>query len=123
MGGEPLPDDAVVVRGGLCEPHIVQKQAGREPDGTFGLSVRSAPGMTPEELAREAPAVLNGRIRVTSVRRIRALGPQFDVIPTTGQGYPEHHGTIVIPSRPVSDEHARAVSEAFDPPIPNPARS
>ncbi len=123
MDAERLPDEAVVVRGGLCEPHIVKRQSDQEPDGTWGLSVRSGTGMTADQLAREVPAVLNGKIRVSSVGRIRALGPAFDVIPTTGPGYPEHHGTIVIPSRPVSDEDARVVSEAFDDPIPNPARS
>lgn len=119
MDAERLSDDAVVVRGGQLTPDIVQRRTEEEPDGTWGLSVRSAPGMTADEIVSES-AVPHSKIRVTSAGRIRALGPEFDVILTDGPGYPEHHGTIVIPSRPVSDEDAQAVCGAFDEPIPNP---
>lgn len=121
MGGARLPDDALVVRGGQqLTPADVQQRADEEPDGTWGLSIRTAPGKSLEELVRESE-IPHTKIRVSRVGKIRAIGPEFDVRPTDGPGYPPHHGTIVIPSRPVSDEDARAVCNAFDEPIPNPA--
>ncbi|MGH2353892.1 MAG: hypothetical protein ACRDJN_19985 [Chloroflexota bacterium] len=118
MSEARLPDDALVVRGGLMTPESIQEAADLEPDGTFGLSVQSAPGMTPRDLAREGD-LPHSKIRVSSVGRIRSLGPGFDVIPTAGPG---RHGTLTIPSRPVSVDDAQKITGAFDEPIPNPAR-
>lgn len=120
MSAKRLPDDAVVVRGGLLTPDVVQRRSDEEPDGTWGLSIRTAPDMTVGDLVRESP-IPNSKIRQTTVGRIRALSPEFDVIPTDGPGYPKHHGTIIIPSRPVSDADAEAICGAFDEPMPNPA--
>ncbi len=89
---ERLPDDTVVVRGGLTNPETVQKRADEELDGTWGISVESEPGMTVRDLVREGN-IPHPKIRVSTVGRIRALGPGFDVIQTGGPEYSIHHIT------------------------------
>jgi hypothetical protein len=121
-GGVPgaetrLPDDAYVVRGGLLTPEDVKRSAD-ENGGFWGISVQSAPGYSVRDLCREGQ-IPHGKIRVTTVGRVRALGTGFDVVPSPGIG---HHGTLLIPSRPISDDHAQHVSSVFDSPVPNPAR-
>jgi hypothetical protein len=118
MSEERLRDDAYVVRGGLMKPEDIPDAADQDDEGVWGISVQSAPGMTPRDLAR-AGGIRHGKIRVSTVGRIRALGPGFDVIPTEGPG---RHATATIPSQPVSAEDAQALESAFDEPIPNPAR-
>jgi hypothetical protein len=118
MSEDRLSDDALVVRGGLLTPEKVQQAAGEEPDGTWGLSVQSAPGMSIRDLVREG-SIPHSKVSVSSVGRIRSLGTGFDVKKTDGVG---NHGTLVIPSRPVTQEDASAVASAFDDPIINPTR-
>lgn len=83
----PLPDDALVVRGGQNTPDLMKKGTRRHPSGYTGVSVHSAPGKSVEELAVGIP---NGRIGVTTVGRVRAAGG--DVVVTSG-GNP-HHATL-----------------------------
>lgn len=118
MTSAPLPDEALVVRGGIVTPEGTQHGADEHPEGPWGISVQSAPRMTAEQLAR-AGRIPHGKICVTTVGRVHALGPGFDVVPTRGVG---RHATLAIPSRPVSPQHARMVNGAFDPPVSNPAR-
>ena len=115
MNEERLRDDALVVRGGYVTPERVQDAADDEP--TWGISVQSANGLTAEQLAREG-AVPHRAISVTTAGQIRAIGAGFDVRPTQGPG---RHATIIIPSRPVSDD-ARAIAAVFGEPVANPAR-
>ncbi len=83
-----LPDDALVVRGGLNEPDNFSKGTGVNTD-TDGLlsevSVQCAPGKTEKELARP---LLNGQIGVTTLGRVRAAGGEVDPDPTAGN--PDH---------------------------------
>src|SRR5574341_633418 len=118
-----LPDDARVVRGGLVTPERVQEAAEEEPDGTRGISVQCAPGLSAHELARVG-RIPHSRLSVSTVGRSRALGGRalgagFAVRPTPGPG---RHATLIIPSRPVSAADAHAIAAAFDPLIPNPVR-
>lgn len=118
MSEQRLPDDAIVVRGGLMKPEDIPGDADEGEEGVWGISVQSAPGMSPKDLAREG-GIRHGKIRVSTVGRIRALGTGFDVIPTVGPG---RHATATIPSRPVSEADAQSLENAFDQPIPNTAR-
>jgi hypothetical protein len=103
----PLPDDALVVRGGLNRPEHLRAKYRVHPSGIPGLSVHSAPGTSVEELAVGIP---NGQVGVTTVGRVRALGG--DVIPTRGSS--PHHATLtgLTPEQ---------VSGLLNPTVPNPA--
>jgi hypothetical protein len=113
-----LTDETLVVRGGLVTPESVQAGADEHPEGYWGISVQSSPGLSEADLAR-AGRIPHGTIRATTVGQIRSLGSGFDVVSTRGFG---HHATLVIPSRPVADRDAVAVSQAFGRPVRNPAR-
>lgn len=99
------------------KPEDLPAAADEDDDGIWGISVQSAPGMTPEDLARVMP-IRNGQIRVSTVGRIRRLGTGFDVVATAGPG---RHATATLPSRPVTEKDAQALESAFDAPVPNPA--
>ena len=118
MAEEPLPDVALVVRGGTITPEGVKRAADLHPQGYWGISVQAAPAMSAATLARVG-RIPHGTVSVSTVGRISAVGVGFDVVPTSGVG---RHCTLVVPSRPVSDADARAVCQAFDLPIPNPVR-
>jgi hypothetical protein len=66
----PLPDDAIVVRGGLNTPAQIDEKYDRHPSGVVGVSVESAPGLTAAELAVNLP---HGQIGVTTVGRFARL--------------------------------------------------
>lgn len=105
--GDPLPDDALVVRGGQNNPDSVRKGFGTHPSGVTGISVNSAAGVSVEELAVGVP---HGRVGVTTVGRVRALGG--DVIRTSGRS--PHHATLtgLTPEQ---------ISGLLTPVVPNPA--
>lgn len=77
------------------------------------LSVYSLPGESVESIARQA-RLPNGRIRVSTVARIRAAG--YDVLDRRSDG----HCRVPLPARP-TDEDLERLAGAFDPAIPNPA--
>src|SRR5215204_1966856 len=83
----PLPDDALVVRGGQNTPELIRRKLGQHPSGVTGVSVHSAPGASVAELTVGIP---NGQIGVTTVGRVRAEGG--DVIRTSGRS--PHHATL-----------------------------
>jgi hypothetical protein len=84
---DPLPDDALVVRGGQNTSALVRKGLGTHRSGVSGVSVHSAPGVSAADLAVGIP---NGQIGVTTVGRVRAAGG--DVIRTSGRS--PHHATL-----------------------------
>jgi len=89
---EPLPDDALVVRGG--KPPFVNNPldhgCDEHPAGVYGFSVQCAPGKTLGDLAGY---LRNRRVGLTTVGEIRRMG--YDVVRTAGFG---NHATVVVPS-------------------------
>jgi hypothetical protein len=112
-----LPDEAVVVRGGLSTPETLHKSALAHFDekGVFALSVRSRPPMSAEELARVDPPMLHPRMRATTVGVLRRAG--YDVIPDEP---PPAHALIMLPGVPADDDYV-TVSAIFGEPTSNPA--
>jgi hypothetical protein len=116
----PLPDDAVVVRGGQNLPENFAQGSGVtvEASGQLqGVSVNSAPGRSVEELVAPLPAtgypgILNNQVGVTTVGTIRSCGG--DVVPSPTRTNP-HHATL----SGITPEQA---SNLFRPTIVNPSR-
>lgn len=105
---QPLPDDALVVRGGMNSPEAIQKGYATHPAGVSGVSVHSAGGASVPELAVGIP---NGQIGVTTVGQVRAAGG--DVIATPGRS--PHHATL-------TGLTPEEMSRLLTPVAPNPAR-
>ncbi len=116
----PLPDDALVVRGGQNLPENFANGSGVivGTDGTLqGVSVNAAPGLSVQELTAADPqtgypGILNNQVGVTTVGAIRAKGG--DVVPSptrTNKDYATLSG--------LTPEQA---SELFRPTVPNPSR-
>jgi hypothetical protein len=114
-----LPDEAVVVRGGLSSPMTLAKNAlGHHDDpanvrGDFAISACSLPNMSAEDLARIGQ-VPHPRIRETTVGRLRAAG--YDVIRDEP---PQGHALIMLPRLPTDRDYV-TISALFDPPRLNP---
>ena len=104
----PLPDDALVVRGGLNTPDQIAEKMDTHPSGVIGVSAESAPGLTVEQLAANLP---HGRVGVTTVGKVREAGG--DVIPTRGRS--PNHATV-------TNIGAEELSRLLNPTIPNPAK-
>ena len=104
----PLPDDALVVRGGRNRPEDIEQKTGTHPSGITGVSVECAPGATVEQLAGAIP---HGQVGVTTVGQVRAAGGH--VIPTSGRS--PNHATLTG----LTPEQA---SRLLTPTIPNPSR-
>jgi hypothetical protein len=102
----PIPDDAIVVRGGLNQPADLKRGTGTHPSGVTGVSVECNVGLPVEELAKAIP---HGQIGVTTVGTVRAAGG--DVIRTPGRT--PHHATLTG----LSPEQA---SRLLTPTVPNP---
>jgi hypothetical protein len=117
---EPLPDDALVVRGGQNLPENFARGSGVtvEAEGTLaGVSVNSAPGTTIEELTAPNPqtgypGILNNQVGVSRVGAIRECGGTVVPSPTRTNPY---HATL----GGLTPEQA---SRLFVPTIPNPNR-
>ncbi|HTU91430.1 MAG TPA: hypothetical protein VMF69_15215 [Gemmataceae bacterium] len=116
----PLPDNALVVRGGQNLPENFANGSGVtvQADGKVqGVSVNAASGRTVEEvtapiLATGYPGILNNQIGVTTVGAIRACGG--DVVPSPTRTNP-HHATL-------SGLTPAQASTLFRPTITNPNR-
>lgn len=102
-----LPDDALVVRGGINMPEQIRRGYGVHPSGVSGVSVHSAPGLDIPELAVGIP---NGQVGVTTVGEVRAAGG--DVIRTSGRS--PHHATL-------TGLTPEEISDLLTPTIPNPS--
>lgn len=117
---DPLPDDALVVRGGQNLPDSFADGSGvtlTEGDRLQGVSVNAAAGLGVEELTAANPAtgypgIPHNQIGVTTVGAIRAAGG--DVVPKRTRANP-HHATLsgITPDQ---------AGELFRPTRPNPSR-
>ncbi len=117
---EPLPDDALVVRGGqnLLENFVNGSGVTVEAEGTLqGVSVNSAHGSTVEELTAPIPqsgypGILNNQVGVTTVGEVRKCGGDVVLSPTRTN---PHHATL-------SGLTPEQASRLFRPTILNPTR-
>lgn len=105
---EPIPDEAVVVRGGRNRPIDIIRGTATHPSGVTGISVECAAGVPVADLATAIP---HGQIGVTTVRAVRQMGG--DVVRTSGRSL--HHATLIG----LTPEQT---SELLTPTIANPAR-
>lgn len=120
MSSAPLPDDALVVRGGQNLPESFANGSGVTiGDGEVleGVSVNAAAGQSVEALtgantATGYPGLPHNQIGVTTVGAIRAAGG--DVVPSPRKGNPTH-ATL----RGITPEQA---SQLFRPTVRNPNR-
>jgi hypothetical protein len=95
----PLPDEALVVRGGQNLPESFAKGSGVTIDVTGkveGVSVNAGYGLSVEELTAPIPktgypGIPHAQIGVTSVKTVRAAGG--DVVPSPRRNNP-HHATL-----------------------------
>ncbi|MGL4554281.1 MAG: flavoredoxin [Gemmataceae bacterium] len=117
----PLPDEALVVRGGMNLPENFARGAGvaAGDGGTLqGVSVNSAPGLdvgalTAPDPQTGYPGILNNQVGVTTVGSVRAAGG--DVVPSPTRANP-NHATLggLTPEK---------ASELFRPTVRNPSRA
>jgi len=69
---EPLPNEAIVVRGGV---KVSENAVGTHSSGVTGVSVESAAGKSAGQLAAESPIVSGyGQIRCCTVGDVRNAG-------------------------------------------------
>ncbi len=116
----PLPDDALVVRGGQCLPANFAGGSAVKVDASGKLqevSVNAASGLSVQELTAPNPqtaypGILNNQVGITTIGAIRAKGG--DVIPSPTRTNP-NHATL---SGLTPDE----ASALFRPTVPNPSR-
>lgn len=116
-----------MVRGGLfpdVESVLISvTDAFEDGDGAV-ISVHigwAEPSDIDEELARvcREADVRNGKVRCSTVGRIRRAG--FDIIRDTSDGQPNCHHHVIF-TEPPSSVEAKVFLECFDSPIPNPAK-
>lgn len=105
---DPIPFDALVIRGGTNTPEQVRNGLGTHPSGIQGVSVECESGLSVAELAAPLP---HGRVGVTTVGRVRAAGG--DVVRTSGRSLRHATLTGLTPG---------AISRLLTPTVPNPAR-
>lgn len=116
----PIPDDALVVRGGQNLPASFIQGSGVTPDPArrlHGVSVNSAPGRSVEGLTAPNPAtgypgIPHNQVGVTTVGEVRAAGGDVLAAPTRTNPY---HANL----NGLTPEQA---SELFRPTITNPNR-
>lgn len=106
MPTEPIPDDAIVVRGGRNRPEDLRRGTATHPAGVTGVSVECGT-VSATQLASGVP---HGSVGITTVGAIRAAGG--DVVRTSGRS--PTHATLTGLS---PDE----MSELLSPTVPNPA--
>lgn len=114
----PLPDEALVVRGGLNLPGSFAQGSGVtvQPDGTLdGVSVNSAAAasvgaLTAPDSQTGYPGIPHHQVGVTTVGAIRAAGGEVVPSPTRTNRY---HATL----RGLTPEQA---SQLFRPTMKNP---
>jgi hypothetical protein len=112
-----LPDEAVVVRGGLSTPETLHKTALAHHDehGYFAISARSLPSMAADDLARVTPPLAHRTLRETTVGAFRAAG--YEVVPDEP---PLAHALIILPRLPADEDYV-TVSAVFGQSRQNPA--
>lgn len=129
LGGQ-LPDEAVVIRGGLMARDGLIASARRYADqneGIYGITLWSWPGLTAGEIAQRVKEdhaqgrnpVGHGQLRWSTagvIREAMSAGRAF-ILKKTGQ---DGHYTLTFPSEP-SDGDWDRLEKMFGPPEPNPA--
>jgi hypothetical protein len=116
----PLPDDALVVRGGQDLPSSFAQGSGVMVGAggkLQGVSVNSAPGLSVEDLTAADPQVgypgiPHNQVGVTTVGAVRAAGGE--VLPAPTRTNP-HHATL-------SGLTPEQASDLFQPTVKNPSR-
>lgn len=116
----PLPDEALVVRGGQNLPSSFAQGSGVKADagGTLeNVSVNAAAGQSLEQLTAPNPlsgypGIPHNRVGVATVGAVRAAGG--DVVPAPTRSNP-HHATM-------SGLTPEQASDLFRPTVPNPSR-
>jgi hypothetical protein len=118
---QPLPDDALVVRGGQNLPMSFAQGSGVRagPGGALqGVSVNAGAGVSAADLTRPNPqtgypGIPHNQVGVTTVGAIRAAGG--DVVPAPTRSNPYH----ALLSGLTPDQ----ASALFRPTVPNPNRT
>jgi hypothetical protein len=109
---EPLPEDAVLLRGGPLSFRLLRSNAKlpfKRGHGFYGLSVFSFPGVyDPEEIFRFCP-LDHPEVCVVTAREIREAG--LDVRRTFRE---RGHCSIIFPSEPSNDD-IRRVMQLLEP--------
>jgi hypothetical protein len=115
---EGLPDEAVVVRGGVMNPKDLEVSAHSHFDefGAYALSVHSRAEMSADEISAFA-GIPHGKIRETTVGALRGAG--YSVVPSEQHG--PAHADLQLPYPPSSSDW-QALDDAFSEPRPNPTR-
>jgi hypothetical protein len=124
---EVLPDEAIVVRGGIMAHDTLNENAWdhcrdvlAERGWQWGLSVFSHPSADVATICRIAwPILRHGQVRLSTVGALRASG--YDVVPDGEKG----HCLIPLGPPPWDDDwHALADSKegVFGPPEKNPEK-
>jgi hypothetical protein len=75
-----VPNDSIVVRGGLNDPATIWRSTAEHPSGVTGISVVCAAGKTVDDLAATVP---HSQITTTTVGAVRESGG--DVVVTLGK--------------------------------------
>lgn len=111
-----LPDDSLVIRGGLMRMDDLWAAAETclAEKGFYGLSVWGAPEATALDLV-QAGNIRHGKIRRSTAGRLRTEG--FPVEPTG----PPRHCTVYLGGL-LTDNVLEKFEAAFDPPEPNPGK-
>ncbi len=104
--GTPIPNEALVVRGGINTPKTVEAGLGTHPSGVTGYSVECGT-CSVKDLSTN---LRNNQIGVTTVGEIRSAGG--DVIRTSGSS--PYHATLRNTLTP------EQISAILNPPIKNP---
>lgn len=87
----------------------------RTEHGVLGLSVYAGELPSIEDLC-SAASLPHPNVRATTVERLAGSVPGVVLLPT----FRAPHYTLVLPDS--ESETVRAVCDAFDPPVPNPAQ-
>ncbi|GIT80159.1 hypothetical protein LLS1_18280 [Leifsonia sp. LS1] len=114
----PLPDDAIVVRGGIMLRASVEAAAvtNYRDYGFYGVSTFAIPGLTASEIWEKSPKIAPPnyrRIRVTTAGAVRAAG--FELSPT----WESDHFDIVLDNPPDETTWSK-LDELFSPPTNQP---
>ncbi len=117
----PLPDDAVVVRGGKNLPENFAEGSSVTVDSggkIHGVSVNAAAGLSVKALTAPNsqtgyPGIPHNQVGVTTVGKVRALGG--DVVPSPKKKNP-NHATL-------SGLTPEEASRLFRPTVKNPSRT